>query len=374
MRALRARGVQAGDGVALLCSNRPEFVETVVGRRGAPGLRLTTVNWHLTADEAGYIVDDCEATAFVADARFAARRARARPSSRRVCARRIAVGGDDRRLRGLGRRARAGSRAIDIDDPVVGSTMLYTSGTTGRPKGVRRPPDPRGALDVAPAHAVPTPTRHVHLCTGPLYHAAPLAFSLAAPAAIGVPIVMMDGWSAERDARAHRAAPHHAHAHGADDVPPAALAARRREGALRHLVAHLHPPRRGAVPGRGEAAADGLARPDRVGVLRGDRGRGHARRAPTSGCASRARSARSTRPTTSASSTTTGRASAPGEIGTVYLRGARRRPLRVLQGAREDRRRVPRRRTSPSATSATSTTTATSSSPIAARTSSSAGA
>ena len=62
--------MQAGDGLALLCSNRPEFAETVVAVRQA-GLRLTTINWHLTADEAGYIVDDCDATAFVADARFA---------------------------------------------------------------------------------------------------------------------------------------------------------------------------------------------------------------------------------------------------------------------------------------------------------------
>ena len=68
VRALRARGVQAGDGLALLCSNRPEFPETVVAVRQA-GLRLTTINWHLTGDEAGYIVDDCDATAFVADAR-----------------------------------------------------------------------------------------------------------------------------------------------------------------------------------------------------------------------------------------------------------------------------------------------------------------
>ena len=65
VRALRANGVQAGDGIALMCSNRPEFLETVVAARRA-GLRLTTVNWHLTGDEAGYIVDDCEATAFVA--------------------------------------------------------------------------------------------------------------------------------------------------------------------------------------------------------------------------------------------------------------------------------------------------------------------
>src|SRR5262249_1102220 len=70
VRALRARGVQAGDGLALMCSNRPEFFETYAAAlRG--GFRLTTVNWHLTGEEAGYIVDDCEATAFVADARFA---------------------------------------------------------------------------------------------------------------------------------------------------------------------------------------------------------------------------------------------------------------------------------------------------------------
>src|SRR5690242_21962842 len=69
VRALRARGVQAGDGLALMCSNRPEFFETYAAALRA-GFRLTTVNWHLTGEEAGYIVDDCEAAAFVADARF----------------------------------------------------------------------------------------------------------------------------------------------------------------------------------------------------------------------------------------------------------------------------------------------------------------
>jgi long-chain acyl-CoA synthetase len=85
----------------------------------------------------------------------------------------------------------------NIPDPIVGGTMLYTSGTTGRPKGVRRPPDARGSLAVAMLTAYRA-DQHVHLCTGPLYHAAPLAFSLAAPAAMGVPIVIMDGWSPER--------------------------------------------------------------------------------------------------------------------------------------------------------------------------------
>jgi long-chain acyl-CoA synthetase len=73
--------------------------------------------------------------------------------------------------------------------------MLYTSGTTGRPKGVDRPP-------VKPAAAVNFggyDDEHggdVHLCTGPLYHAAPLAFSLATPLAAGATVVVMERWDA----------------------------------------------------------------------------------------------------------------------------------------------------------------------------------
>ena len=59
-RALRARGLGAGDAVALMCTNRPAFVETWAACLRA-GFRITTINWHLTGEEAGYIVDDCEA-------------------------------------------------------------------------------------------------------------------------------------------------------------------------------------------------------------------------------------------------------------------------------------------------------------------------
>jgi long-chain acyl-CoA synthetase len=208
VRALRARGVRAGDGVALMCANRPEFAETVAAAQRA-GLRLTTINWHLTGDEAGYILDDCEATAFVAHERFAgvARRAAGLAPRVRTC---IAVGGE---IDGFDawEKVLASEDGTDIDDPMPGGTMLYTSGTTGRPKGVRRPPDPRASLAVARLTEYRS-HRHLHLCTGPLYHAAPLAFSLAAPAAMGVPIVFMDGWSAEQTlARIERHAVTHTH-------------------------------------------------------------------------------------------------------------------------------------------------------------------
>ncbi len=60
-RALRERGLGEGDAIALVCSNRPEFAE-VWAAAIRIGLRLTPLNWHLSADETAYVVDD-EATA-----------------------------------------------------------------------------------------------------------------------------------------------------------------------------------------------------------------------------------------------------------------------------------------------------------------------
>ncbi|HEX3407945.1 MAG TPA: AMP-binding protein, partial [Caulobacteraceae bacterium] len=60
VRLLRERGLKEGDAVALLCSNRAEFVEVLAATlRG--GYRVTPVNWHLNADEVEYIINDCDA-------------------------------------------------------------------------------------------------------------------------------------------------------------------------------------------------------------------------------------------------------------------------------------------------------------------------
>src|SRR5205807_1852575 len=114
---------------------------------------------------------------------------------------RLAIGGE---IQGFdGYEAVADEQdASDLEDPVLGTTMLYTSGTTGRPKGVyRRQPIGAGATTrTVPVYGY-RPGEDVHLCTGPLYHAAPLAFSLAIPLLCGVTVVLMDGWDAEETLR-----------------------------------------------------------------------------------------------------------------------------------------------------------------------------
>ncbi len=192
VRALRARGLGEGDALALMVSNRPEFAEVAAATQRS-GLRITPVNWHLTADEAAYIVDDCQARAFVADARFAEVAAAAAEKAPQATVR-LAVGGDIDGFESYD-AALAGEDGGDIDDPVLGRSMLYTSGTTGRPKGVHRPETPPASGIGRLFGYVPGET--LHLCTGPLYHAAPLAFSLAQPLAAGVGVVLMDKWSPE---------------------------------------------------------------------------------------------------------------------------------------------------------------------------------
>ncbi len=201
VRVLRAGGIRAGDSIAVMCSNRPEFAEIYSAALRA-GLRLTPINWHLQADEVAYIVDNCEARAFVAEARVAEVAAGAALQAPKAELR-LAIGGPISGFRSY-EVALSEHSPENIEDPSPGATMLYTSGTTGRPKGVRRPRPSPGSAGDRQIMEREHPLRHgssVVLCTGPLYHAAPLAFDLNLPLLAGVSIVLMDHWDAEETLR-----------------------------------------------------------------------------------------------------------------------------------------------------------------------------
>jgi long-chain acyl-CoA synthetase len=198
-RAFRRRGLGVGDAVAVLCGNQVEFAETVFAVVRS-GLRLTPINRYLTSDEVAYILSDCEAKALVVDGSLAAVAAGALASAPRcqVCF----VANTGRGSHELDSRsedfaiARDAEDAADLADPAIGTTMLYTSGTTGRPKGVLRSAAATASMLAVNIYGYEEGGGDVHLCTGPLHHAAPLAFSLAAPINYGAGVVLMERFDA----------------------------------------------------------------------------------------------------------------------------------------------------------------------------------
>jgi long-chain acyl-CoA synthetase len=188
-RLLRSSGLRAGDSVALACSNRAEFCDVLLGVLRV-GMRCTPVNWHLTADDIAYIVRDCEAKALFADARIGETAERAAGQCPNL-ALKVSIGGEVPGFDAYDDML-ASFDGGDVEAPQRGYTMLYTSGTTGRPKGVFKPAVVYGAFQPEADRE-----RDIYLCTGPAYHAAPLAGNVRAPLMNGLPIVFLDKWDSE---------------------------------------------------------------------------------------------------------------------------------------------------------------------------------
>ena len=256
-------------------ANRPEFAIAYAAALRA-GLRLTPLNWHLQLDEATYIVENCEARAFLADARFARRRDRRGGG----VAEGVRAALDRRRdpgLRPVRRRASPASRARTSP---TRSWAARCSTPRARPAGRRaytgkRRPAPSGVARLtAQACRLPAGDRPlaVHRAAVSRRSARVQSRGPARRRARRDP----DGEVRRRGhAALGRALARDAHAHGRDHVPPPARAARRREGQVRPVVAARDPARRRADAAAREEGDDGLARPDPARVLRRDRGRRH---------------------------------------------------------------------------------------------------
>jgi acyl-CoA synthetase (AMP-forming)/AMP-acid ligase II len=177
---LRARGLGVGDHVAMLLENRTEFFEVMwAGLRS--GVYVTPINWHLNPSEVAYIVEDCEAKLLFGSADLLARLGQeiTMPDDRR-----IAVGGAVDGLPGY-EDVLAEQPATPIDDECAGTYMFYSSGTTGRPKGIK-PPNIGGELGQPDNFTMLMQglygfdERSVYLSPSPLYHAAPAGWTTGA--------------------------------------------------------------------------------------------------------------------------------------------------------------------------------------------------
>jgi fatty-acyl-CoA synthase len=179
--------------VAILLENRVEFFEATWAPLRS-GLCLTRINRFLTAEEAAYILDDCEAQALVTSAPRAASLPALSTHAPR-CHTVLVVGGAIEGFEEYSTMIAAQPMAALEREP-AGGFMLYSSGTTGRPKGITVPlPEfdirehPIGITRLV-QNLFGFDDTSVYLSTAPLYHSAPLGYTTAAQALGGTVVVL----------------------------------------------------------------------------------------------------------------------------------------------------------------------------------------
>jgi long-chain acyl-CoA synthetase len=195
----RAAGLRPGDHVAFMLGNHPLFLAVAWAAHRA-GLYYTPISSRLQPGELSYIVDNCGARAFISSADLADVATSIIGATPRVELRLMLDGGAD----GFAPYAEevAGQPVTPIDDECTGADMLYSSGTTGRPKGVKLAA-PLGPLTqpgmlLKLIQALFTPSGDsVYLSPAPLYHAAPLRYCMTFQR-LGATVVVMERFDAEQ--------------------------------------------------------------------------------------------------------------------------------------------------------------------------------
>jgi long-chain acyl-CoA synthetase len=175
-------GLRPGDHVAIFMTNMPEYFEVVwAARRG--GYFYTAISWHLTPGEVRYMLENSEAKALIVSADLADVAEQAARDLPQLTLR-LVIGAD---RPGTDDYAEAVARAetTPAGPELEGQAMLYSSGTTGRPKGIVHAKVDAGrqfgdvAGDILWVNRYGLDSQTVSLTVGPLYHAAPLVSAMA---------------------------------------------------------------------------------------------------------------------------------------------------------------------------------------------------
>jgi long-chain acyl-CoA synthetase len=188
----RQLGLKRGDHIVIVMENRREFLE-VCFAADRTGLYYTTASTHLTDDEIHYIIRDCGASLVLVSDTLIDRISAYADLMLRDCPVMV-IGRDEGALPSFTHIA-AAALATPIRDESQGLDMLYSSGTTGRPKGVKwaLPDQPIGSSSMliellSGLFGYGVGTRY--LCTAPLYHAAPLRHTMVTIRTGGSAVIM----------------------------------------------------------------------------------------------------------------------------------------------------------------------------------------
>ena len=193
---LRARGIQIGDTVALCMENHPWFFCLAWGFQRA-GVHYVGISSRLTPPEIAYILDDSGAKLLFGSAYLAGTLDEVARLAPQVAQLRMDTPGEQ-----SAEAAIAAMPATPISDERAGVDMLYSSGTTGRPKGVKIPLPEDPAIDATNVlvqlamMAYGINENAIYLSPAPLYHAAPLRWSMTVHK-IGGTVVVMEKFDPE---------------------------------------------------------------------------------------------------------------------------------------------------------------------------------
>ncbi|MGW6399900.1 acyl-CoA synthetase [Streptomyces sp. NPDC055134] len=198
VHGLRAAGLERGDAFAVVLPNGVEFFTAYLAASQA-GFYLVPVNHHLVGPEIAWIVADSGAKVLIAHERFAEQAVAAADEAALPAGQRYAVGAIDG-FRPYNQLLDGQPESVP-DDRTLGWVMNYTSGTTGRPRGIRRPlpgklPEATYLGGFLGIFGIKPFDDNVHLVCSPLYHTAVLQFA-GASLHIGHTLVLMDKWSPE---------------------------------------------------------------------------------------------------------------------------------------------------------------------------------
>ena len=195
---LRSLGLTRGDHIAICMENNAHY-HAIAWAAQRSGIYYTTVSSRLTGPEIEYIVDDCDARVFISSREKRELAQELTGKCPKLIAR-FAVNGD---VQGFESWETATSKQpkTPVADESEGAPMLYSSGTTGRPKGVKHPlptgpiGTPMPLLNLIMGMYQATPDA-IYLSPAPLYHSAPLGWTMSFMRT-GATIVVMEHFDAE---------------------------------------------------------------------------------------------------------------------------------------------------------------------------------